>query len=769
MRNRLAPWLFLFVPVFAAANPPSASYIFPAGGQRGTKVAVRVGGLFLHQKCGFEMLGPGIKAPAFLTRATTTWFEGPLLPLPDSQRQEDYPKDMAGTLDITASATPGIYAWRVWTAQGATPSMKFQVGDLPEIVENEIDGDPVPAKVTLPVTINGRIFPREDIDVYSFSARKGQSVRCEVHAARLGSPLDARLEVRDSQGRRIAESDAPTGGDPVLRFTAPADGEYHIRIDDVRRTGGQAFVYRLTLSSDLHVERVYPLGGQRGKSVDFEIVGQNAPPRITHVMRKQADAGRHLDHFKIGTKYSNPALLDLDEFPEFVFEKDATKAIAYPAVLNGRIAKPGDVNPWKLQGKKGDTWNVDLRATRLGSRLDGVVTILDSAGKQMARAEAGANDPSLTFKVPADGAYTVQVQDRFRSRGGPEFAYRLRIAPPEKVGFRLWLASDAVTVPRKGTGKLKLNVDRLGGFKEPIRLTVQGLPKGVTVAPAQINANQTTVDLTFKADDSAKIAATRLMILGVGKIAGADSNRTAKLRRAPGAHTVDSVRLAVALPTPFVIKGVYDMGFAPRGGIHKRTYKIERNGFDGPIVVSLTDKQARHLQGVTGPTITVPAGVSNFTYSAFLPPWMETGRTCRVCVMGVGVVKEPDGSLHEVSFSSVNQNEQLVCVVGPGRLALETERTSYTAIPGKQFTIAVKINRGQGVQGPVELELVTPSHLRGLTGMKATVGAKEARGQLIITCDKTLSGPFNMPVIVRATLRQNGEPIVAEARLDVQP
>src|SRR5579872_4313654 len=82
------------------ANPPVASYIFPAGGQRGTKVDVRVGGLFLHQKCGFEMRGPGITAPTFLMRTKTTWFEGPILPLPDSQRQEDYPKDMAGRIAI---------------------------------------------------------------------------------------------------------------------------------------------------------------------------------------------------------------------------------------------------------------------------------------------------------------------------------------------------------------------------------------------------------------------------------------------------------------------------------------------------------------------------------------------------------------------------------------------------------------------------------------------------------------------------------------------
>ena len=50
------------------ANPPEASYIFPAGGQRGTTVQARVGGLFLHERCSFEMLGPGITAPSATNR-----------------------------------------------------------------------------------------------------------------------------------------------------------------------------------------------------------------------------------------------------------------------------------------------------------------------------------------------------------------------------------------------------------------------------------------------------------------------------------------------------------------------------------------------------------------------------------------------------------------------------------------------------------------------------------------------------------------------------
>src|SRR5689334_20523927 len=102
------PALLLALATAAAGNPPVASYIFPAGGQRGTTVPVKVGGLFLHERCDFAMLGPGVKASPTLVSIPTLWFEGPLLPLPDSQRQEDYPKDMAGSVSVAADAPLGL-------------------------------------------------------------------------------------------------------------------------------------------------------------------------------------------------------------------------------------------------------------------------------------------------------------------------------------------------------------------------------------------------------------------------------------------------------------------------------------------------------------------------------------------------------------------------------------------------------------------------------------------------------------------------------------
>ena len=126
----------------ALADPPTASYIFPAGGQRGTTVAVRVGGLNLHSKASFEMLGPGVEASGEVRRVETVWLEGPLSPCPTRSRRRIIRKDYGGTVTIAADAPIGPRAWRIWTSQGAAGSLPFVVGDLPEVVEREADGRP---------------------------------------------------------------------------------------------------------------------------------------------------------------------------------------------------------------------------------------------------------------------------------------------------------------------------------------------------------------------------------------------------------------------------------------------------------------------------------------------------------------------------------------------------------------------------------------------------------------------------------------------------
>jgi hypothetical protein len=761
-------------PLGVHAEAPVASYIFPAGGRRGTEVNVRVGGLFLGKRCSFEMLGPGVEATPELRRTHTVWFEGPLLPLPESQQAEDYPKDMAGRVRVAAGAPLGPRACRVWTSQGAAPSLRFIVGDLPEVVEDEIDGDPIPVPVTLPVTINGRIFPREDVDLWSFHARRGETICAEVYAARLGSPLDSCLEVLDPHGRSIAENDDAFGADSFVRFTAPEDGTYQVKIHDVNFRGGQAYVYRLTLTAGPHVERAFPLGGRRGTTTRFTLTGQGLPAGPVEVLLP-VDAPRDFHHrLAVRGKLTNPFRLDLDDVPEVVESEPNddpahARTVALPAVANGQVGCPGDVDFWAVSLHKGEACAFELRAARLGSPLQGVLAVCDAAGKELARAEGdGAADPRLAFTAPADGTYLLRVSDHFASRGRPDFAYRLRVAHPPAPDFRLRFGADAVTVPRGGQGRLKVQAERVGGFLGPIALTVEGLPAGVTAAASAIAARQGASEIGLRCEARAPIRAGLLIVRGSARVGGRTLTRTAILPLRDGGE-IDSVRVAVALPTPFRVVGDYDMRWAPRGSVHHRHYRLERHGYNEPVQVSLADRQARHLQGVTGPTITVPADASEFDYAVQLPPWMETGRTCRVCVMAVGVVRDADGSEHEVSFSSVLPNEQVIAVVGPGRLGVEVARTALRVEPGERVKVPVRVQRDKGLNGPVKLELVVASHLHGIRAGPVEVPAGRDSAELPIAFSGDARGPFNLPVTVRATLLDRGEPVVAEAPLELLP
>src|SRR6478672_563052 len=113
------------------ADPLQAVYLFPAGGRRGTTIKFHAGGLYLNQSCSLEMIGRGVEASPVVRRVPSPWFEGPLLPLPESQRQEDYPRAMAGSVKITADAPPGDRYVLLRTAQGVTSPLRFVVGNLP--------------------------------------------------------------------------------------------------------------------------------------------------------------------------------------------------------------------------------------------------------------------------------------------------------------------------------------------------------------------------------------------------------------------------------------------------------------------------------------------------------------------------------------------------------------------------------------------------------------------------------------------------------------
>jgi hypothetical protein len=147
---------------------------------------------------------------------------------------------------------------------------------------------------------------------------------------------------------------------------------------------------------------------------------------------------------------------------------------------------------------------------------------------------------------------------------------------------------------------------------------------------------------------------------------------------------------------------------------------------------------------------------------------METGRTCRVCVQGVGVIKE-GSTQYTVGFSAIGNNDQMIAVVETGRLGIDTSKTSLAATPGGSATLTVKVARGKGVIGPAKVELILPPHVHGVRADPVTIAADQSTATFMVRFDSNKAGPFNAPAILRATVVDAEGTITAETKVDIAP
>ncbi len=145
-------------------------------------------------------------------------------------------------------------------------------------------------------------------------------------------------------------------------------------------------------------------------------------------------------------------------------------AVKLPTLLGGALTTAGDADSFAFQGREGEALIFDVFAVRIRSRMSAVVTLRGPDGAIVGRArgvDRGADrggDALLAAVIPADGTYTLRVEDFERAAGGDVY-YRILASPGAVV-----------------TGRVPLGVPSTGGS---IRLLGPGLGEGqvVTITP----------------------------------------------------------------------------------------------------------------------------------------------------------------------------------------------------------------------------------------------------------------------------------------------
>jgi len=130
---------------------------------------------------------------------------------------------------------------------------------------------------------------------------------------------------------------------------------------------------------------------------------------------------------------SNPLLFMVDDLPTLVSLRSnhdftSAQSINLPTAIDG-TTESGDADYFKFAGSAGNWVSIEAVATRLGTKLDPVVRLLNQSGKELAFVDDSPSlvgDCRLRLQLPETGNFFVAIEDSAMG-GSSAHAYRLRI------------------------------------------------------------------------------------------------------------------------------------------------------------------------------------------------------------------------------------------------------------------------------------------------------------------------------------------------------
>ncbi|MBS0204478.1 MAG: DVUA0089 family protein [Planctomycetes bacterium] len=481
----------------AWSAPPEINSLFPAGAQRGTTTNVTIQG----------KLGGG---------TNHVWSSQPGISVTFPEKPGPV------SISVSAEAEPGVCWLRFYNDEGASGLRPFVIGTCAELTEVEPNDELTKAQAlpSLPVVVNGQHGKNGDSDSYTVALRRGEVLVASMLANRtLGSPQDAVLQILGPDGFVLEQNEDDQGFDPQLAFTAPADGVYTLRTwafpaapdSSIRLFGSPACVYRLLVTTGPFVDHVLPMAVQAGQSQQVRLQGWNLPAEPIEVTAPLSVHERRFEWILPGWNHRLPATVLVQPQPAIVEvepnELAKPQVLALPTSVTGQIAQPRDVDTYQFTATKGQRLRFEVLARDLGSPLDPVLRLYDSAGKVLKEADDDGKqsaDPDFEFTMPADGDYRIAVTDRFLHHGN-RFFYLLTISPPQP-DFTLSVAGDAFVLNADKELEIPVTIARTSGFAEEIRVQIQGLPAGVSAEPV-VSENKgdsaKSVKLKLKGDGQA--------------------------------------------------------------------------------------------------------------------------------------------------------------------------------------------------------------------------------------------------------------------------
>lgn len=562
-------------------------------------------------------------------------------------------------LEVAPDCRPGEHPFCVLTAVGLSSMGNLFVSPFPVIDEGESkantnDTVETALRIEPNVTVRGTLSRSDasDVDCFRIAGKAGERLSVEVDMVKMGDDLqwqpmpegyDSVVAILDPSGKRIATNDdsALNRQDPLLSVKLPVDGDYTIVLQ-------RSMFVQHDREYAIHIGRffrplaAYPAGGQAGQPIEVQLLGDPLGP-VSHTVAVPNAPGT----FPLVGDAPVPLPLRSSPYPNMLEEPGAaeTKVPATPIAVNGILAKPGEIDRFRIPAKKDLPLQVRVWSSGLGLPVDPVLTLrpVDQSGVAGAvelsaddatladRDIFGAQgdfldtfDPSVVWTPKQDGDYLLEITDS-RGAGGPTSVYRVEIAPPVST-LHIGLSHEgykperprktSLSVPQGSRWTVRLSLYPAQGttIKGPLDLAVEGLPPGMKMFSPQLPALQSVWPMTLVADADAPLAASFIRITARpadGGVPFATVNQR-NLQRVSYSHypwrniRVDRFVAAVSEPAGFAVELDAPKQPLMRGSEMKIPVRIlRRPGCDEPLEMQCEFAPA----GVgTSPAELIPSG-----------------------------------------------------------------------------------------------------------------------------------------------------------------
>jgi hypothetical protein len=448
------------------------THLHPAGWQIGQAVSVKLVGKFEPWPC-------------------RVWADDPGIVFEAGKEVGEF------RVTVGAGVKPGPHHVRVHDGSGASLPVAVAVEVSPQTLEVE-PNDAAPQEIGGAVAvINGRLDKNGDSDAFRFRLAAGRTLTARVEANVLAAGFDAMLTLADGGGQVLAFNHDHVGMDPFLVFTAPADGDYVIRVaghkypasTELSFAGGADCLYRLHMSDGPVVRHTWPLMVPEGERRRIGVVGWNLVS----------------DGLEVGPEVAAAVPLRWSDHAELL-EEDAAELLAVPCGVSGRLTQSGEEDRYRFAAAKGDVRIFRLEGPSWGSLLDPVLRILDGEGKELASADddGASREARQVWTAPSDGTFTAVVRD-LTWQGGPDYYYRLEMKAPA-ASVSAVTAAHAVRLDAGKSAEWKVTVSLEHGYSRKLVLAAQGLPGGVSAPEVVVPEKGGEVVLVLQAAADAPAA-----------------------------------------------------------------------------------------------------------------------------------------------------------------------------------------------------------------------------------------------------------------------